>query len=791
LKYFSKESNGGSEDEKRDALIIAYQHTMDRINGQQVGRRRLASNALYWITSAKRPLSTLELQHALAVVPGDSELDEDNIRDIDLIVSVCGGLVTIDENSNVIRLVHYTTQEFFDKQEDWLKNADTHVAKICTTYLSFSVFESGICENNRTFKERLRLNPLYSYAARNWGYHANKVQTCQQEVESFLESDALVEASSQALLVKKNFLGDDSADFLRSMTGSHLAAYFGVETAVQQFLKNNTSPSKDSYGRTPLFYAAMNGHDTIVKALLEQRVNRGLNVRTCYTGTLTTVWDGGECDMKLQLEPSSISANLKDKDGRSPLAWAAINDHKAVVKLLLEADKMDADSRDNMGRSPLAWAALEGHATVVKLLLAAKEMDPDSKDKYGRTPLSWAAERGHETSVKQLLERSEVDADSKDENGYTPLSWAAENGHEAVVDLLLETGKVDIDSKSTGRFSAGQTPLSLAAARGHQAIVHKLSMTGKTDIDSKTTGNYLPGRTPLSQAACNGHEAVVKLLLEIGNATVDSKSTGKYLPYDAPILWVEDSCGTVGESKNTGDNFRGRTPLSWAAEGGYDAIIKLLLEKGADANSKDEDGLTPLFWASRKGHQATVETLLATPGVEADPTATGGYDVGRTPLSWAAEEGHEQVVELLLRNGAKADSFTTGIFDAGRTPLSWAAARGHEKVVELLLLNGAKADSFATGKDDAGWTPLMYAAAYGREAVVKLLLKAPGVEVNSKDRNARTALSHAAERGLEAVVKLLLQAPGLDADSKDKYGMTPLLWAAKCGCHSVVKLLQV
>ena len=54
----------------------------------------------------------------------------------------------------------------------------------------------------------------------------------------------------------------------------------------------------------------------------------------------------------------------------------------------------------------------------------------------------------------------------------------------------------------------------------------------------------------------------------------------------------------------------GQTPLSWAAENGHEAVVKLLLEKGADVECKSNDGRTPLWWAAEKGHEAVVKLLL-------------------------------------------------------------------------------------------------------------------------------------------------------------------------------------
>ncbi|OCK74144.1 hypothetical protein K432DRAFT_430203, partial [Lepidopterella palustris CBS 459.81] len=144
------------------AYDYAYDAAMERIEGQLSDQRDLAKQVLSWITCAKRPLTTIELQHALAVEVGEVELDEDNFSPIEDMVSICAGLVTVDEESRIIRLVHYTTQEYFERtQERWFSSAEADITTICVTYLSFTVFRSGYCPTDSCFEERLLLNPLY------------------------------------------------------------------------------------------------------------------------------------------------------------------------------------------------------------------------------------------------------------------------------------------------------------------------------------------------------------------------------------------------------------------------------------------------------------------------------------------------------------------------------------------------------------------------------------------------------------------------------------------------------
>ncbi|KAK7883598.1 hypothetical protein LTR67_011097 [Exophiala xenobiotica] len=92
----------------------------------------------------------------------------------------------------------------------------------------------------------------------------------------------------------------------------------------------------------------------------------------------------------------------------------------------------------------------------------------------------------------------------------------------------------------------------------------------------------------------------------------------------------------------------GRTPLSWMAERGHEAVVRLLLEKGAELDSKDTSGWTPLLRAAENGEEPVVRLLLEK-GAKLDSKDNDG----RTPLSWAATSGHEPVVRLLLEKGAE------------------------------------------------------------------------------------------------------------------------------------------
>ena len=119
-----------------EKLDDTYAEAITRILSQDEEDVHLAKRTLMWISCAKRPLSIIELRHALAIKPGAKELDPESLPDKDVIVDVCSGLVAIDRESETIRLVHYTTQDYLVRvRAELFATAETDMTLSCVAYL--------------------------------------------------------------------------------------------------------------------------------------------------------------------------------------------------------------------------------------------------------------------------------------------------------------------------------------------------------------------------------------------------------------------------------------------------------------------------------------------------------------------------------------------------------------------------------------------------------------------------------------------------------------------------------
>ncbi|KAL8912056.1 MAG: hypothetical protein Q9171_002844 [Xanthocarpia ochracea] len=239
----------------------------------------------------------------------------------------------------------------------------------------------------------------------------------------------------------------------------------------------------------------------------------------------------------------------------------------------------------------------------------------------------------------------------------------------------------------------------------------------------------------LTWAAKGGYLAVVETLLK-ENADVDTWTALEAAAGEGHLAVVE----RLLQEKADVDT---QTVLEAAAGGGHLAVVERLLQEKADVDTQ-----TALEAAAGGGHLAVVERLLQE---KARVNAAAGYN-GRTPLQAAAEGGHLAVVERLLQE--KADVNAAAASYDGRTALQAAAGGGLLAVIERLLQE--KADVNAAATDIGGRTALQAAAGRGRLAVVERLLQEKAdVNAAAASYDGRTALHAAVVGGHLAVVERL------------------------------------
>lgn len=264
------------------------------------------------------------------------------------------------------------------------------------------------------------------------------------------------------------------------------------------------------------------------------------------------------------------------------------------------------------------------------------------------------------------------------------------------------------------------------------------------------------GSTLLMQAAAFGSPEAVKLLLEKG-ADPNAKND---LEATALILGA-----------------------------GNPEKARMLVEKGANVNAASKLGRTPLMIAaSCAGCTSTVKLLL---DKGADPNAKDKE--GNTAVHEAAFADNWESVKLMLAKGAGADT----VDGEGYTPLSSAASNCSLEPVKLLLSKGAKVNTSNTSAGVVKFgkiqliqlTPLMLASTFCGPEVVKALLDA-GAKVNATDVRGMTPIQFAVSSETQnvAVVKALLQA-GADVNAKSSVGETALDWAKKFGSQEVIAAL--
>ncbi|KIW12585.1 hypothetical protein PV08_09863 [Exophiala spinifera] len=617
-----------------------YDETLLRIENQSKDYKELALQILEWIVFAVRPLTVNELQIALAVENGTQEIDESNFVDPELLTSVCAGLVILDQASSVIRLVHYSTQEYFRRMRlSRFANAQFHIGSTCLTYLSFREFADGACSNDRAGRVRMRKHRLLHYAAQHWGDHCrdDSERELKTQIFQFIDNEAQVSSAVQVMHLTA------PTRFPEIMSRLHLAAHFGLEETVETLLQNGDSVSaRDGFGATALHRAAETGQKNVVKRLLEQgadiesRDSKGH--RAIHRATI-----GGRTETVLFLLDKG--ANVSEAiDGRTALHFAAETGNKEIITALVKAggevDTVSYNVGENnwqkkffAGRTPLHWAAQNGHLVVAQVLVEHGAR-VNALNSTNRTPLQEAIMFSHVHMVRYLLEEG-ASVTTEDDCGWTPLHEAAWQATPEIAKMLIEHGAY-IDS---------------------------------TNIDTPADAK-LPGvEVSIGEDGCKPFHLATYIQLidqgteEIDNATVDS-------PQDRKVPEFRLNMGQVG-----------CTPLHLAAIRGEFELFELLKLHGANIEFCDSSGLTPLHrtvQAERSDGTLQIIKSLLDAGAEIDVRDKRRQE---TTLQMASRLGRVDRIEYLLQRGANPEAINR----FGENSLQLAEAAGHAEAARLIL----------------------------------------------------------------------------------------------------------
>ncbi|MBM3772010.1 MAG: hypothetical protein FJW27_12150 [Acidimicrobiia bacterium] len=333
----------------------------------------------------------------------------------------------------------------------------------------------------------------------------------------------------------------------------------------------------------PMLEAAREGNWAAVREALEQGAPTNARFGDGSTALHWAVhWD--HLEMVSALIAAKAAVNAVDDDGIGPLALACVNGTAAVVDALLKAGA-NPNAPRSTGETPIMTAARTGSVAAVASLLAFGA-DPNAKESSrGQTALMWAITQGHNEVARALIGKG-ANIRAATTSGFVPLLFAAQQGNVDGVKLLLEAG-ADVNAIAHD----GSDALIIALDSGIRALYE----TDKPNDKHQATAFYLldhganvssktAGRMPLHSAVWTQQPEVVKALLARG-ADVNGRLA-------KPMPKVGRALGGAFRVSQTG-----ATPFWLAAHLADLPMMRLLVERGANATLASDDGSTPLMMA--------------------------------------------------------------------------------------------------------------------------------------------------------------------------------------------------
>ncbi|KAL9016469.1 MAG: hypothetical protein Q9185_006186 [Variospora sp. 1 TL-2023] len=820
----------GKEDNLRDLkealqhlpedLDKTYGEAMSRINRQDSRRLARAHQVLKLISCAKRPLKLTEMRQALSVRTTDTFLDPEALPKAEAVISTCCGIVVVEEESQIVRLVHYTTEEYFIRKQQHFRSSEAHryFCGILIIYLGFTRFSSFALEGEmtRAYKrdsrgvatlltrlENLRQeNDLVVYGAENWGYHARQAlshledntsegsRDLEQLIAQYLQKVQNIEYANRILIgIEQERANKFAWEFYHTnrfvldtpsrnrATSLYAAATHGIYPSVKHYLDHGVDVNASgARGKTALHGAARYGHADIVKLLLDHGAAIEIQDVESQNALLWAVHENRLPVARLLLEKGSdpcVMATNMFGNSISALSLAAELGYETMLELLIEYGAHTADIRQLLGDA-LIEAAAYGRDSVVRLLTGGAKIWKIPREDL-TCAIAYAATRGQDKPVAVLLNAGVELPLSKAslqpvaahrrfrgvlggwEGAEKPLiHWVVFAGHCDVLALLLEQG-ADVNTLNPD----GNTALVALAQRHHRWSfptndVPVVQQLLEAGTDTTATDSDC-NRTSLQWALLTGKEDMVQLLLD--RESLGSASRDRILYLTRIYRLVLNHERKVQFDSVTGDN-------------NDDKLDRLLLEKEA-MNLASMVHLLYIYVPARAGCLSVVETFC-----EWGAALNSACEYGQTALLQAVGHGHKEIAQYLIGKGADI-----GVVDYfGDTPLTTAAKFSMADIVERLL----------TRANTMGCTPakqVLVQATFqainsSKTSTVEILLRFGGAAYASfsSDEHQGTTFLHSVTwsrlpRSLVVPMFDTLLQHGADMEAKDKDGNTPLMAA--------------
>ncbi len=441
------------------------------------------------------------------------------------------------------------------------------------------------------------------------------------------------------------------------------------------------------------------------------------------------------------------------ESGDTPILAAIDNSQWAAVELLLKHHP-DLELQDKKGISPLYFVVSQGDSSLPRVMQlleagASPDVGPSHGDNAGATPLHIAAATCANGCLESLLRHGASSAKQLPD-GATPLHTAAIGGDQKTIDLLCAAG-ASVSALNNDK----RTPLHNCGITGNATVAAALIRLG-AEVD----GADAEGCTPLMRAVMKNHTEVAKVLLENGA--------------DPDFGFQADNTPMY--------------PLFVAAMNGYDEMIGMLIEKGANVTAKVEGFPSPVDAAKHNGHEpaaklitAAIKAKKAAIKAEIGPVkeiaalwkkiaqSVGQQDfesVRKLTVSkhfgalkpearlmvWAIL-GDTKQLQALVDAGANPNETYEDVL-TGISPLYAAVGLTQNLEVATFLLNAGANPNLEW---ENGVTPIFEALTDERVEFLKLLI-GKGADVNAKMSDGRTSLIQATANNSRLCVDLLLDA---------------------------------